>query len=558
MIKQAERLFHTLRYLKLKQFIYFFIHRFLPTASVTYHGSPEPDQQCELAGPLVVNGITCGTNGFCFLNEKLDFEDAVIDWCPSSMSRLWRYNLHYFDCLREPARSSLSNIEMILNWIKNNPQGSQPGWEPFTASLRIVNWIFYLNSNPGAQQPEIIKSLYTQVLWLEKNDERHILANHYVENLKALVFAGAFFGGNDASRWLKKGIVGLQQQLQEQTLADGGHYERTPQYHGLMLENYLDIYNLASNNPGVFSELFLVQFSRQCLAGLVFYQSITFPDNRLPLFNDTAFGIAPGLAELDNYWQRLSGQSSALHAELESIISLPESGLFVYRSNIDMLIIDAGDIGPSYQPGHTHCDMLSYELMLSGQRVIVDSGVYEYEPGEMRTYVRSTRAHNTVSIDGVDQSEVWGEFRVARRAKIISANIEKMGNAVIFDGAYQGFHRVGRNTLHARRVTIELDDDEGIELVQVTEQVKGIGVHGVESFIHIHPDVKLSDNGEGLVALSWGGSLQAEIIIESGVDYFFEQAFYCPEFGLKQANSRIVLEKTQEFPCELSYMIRKI
>ena len=85
------------------------------------------------------------------------------------------------------------------------------------------------------------KELTKSVSWLEKNDERHILANHYFENLKALLFAGCFFIGKDADRWRERALVEIPKQLREQTLQDGGHYERSPQYHALMLENYLDI-----------------------------------------------------------------------------------------------------------------------------------------------------------------------------------------------------------------------------------------------------------------------------------------------------------------------------
>ena len=128
-----------------------------------------------------------------------------MDWHPNDVSRLWRYNLHYFDYLREDGRKRNEKIFLIRDWVTKNPQGSQPGWEPFTAGLRIINWIFFLTKYTQYQSKDILYSLYLQVLWLEENDERHILANHYFENLKTLTFAGGFFRGNDAERWLKKG-----------------------------------------------------------------------------------------------------------------------------------------------------------------------------------------------------------------------------------------------------------------------------------------------------------------------------------------------------------------
>ena len=61
-----------------------------------------------------------------------------------------------------------------------------------------------MSSNKGLPDA-IVRSAYEQTFWLERNIEYHLLANHLFKNAKALVFAGLFFQGTDASRWLKKG-----------------------------------------------------------------------------------------------------------------------------------------------------------------------------------------------------------------------------------------------------------------------------------------------------------------------------------------------------------------
>ena len=86
-----------------------------------------------------------------------------------------------------------------------------------------------------------LKSLYEQALWLEKNIEYHLLANHYFKNGKALIFAGMYIAGQDAERWLKKGRQIIASELEEQILPDGGHFERSPMYHAMILEDCLDI-----------------------------------------------------------------------------------------------------------------------------------------------------------------------------------------------------------------------------------------------------------------------------------------------------------------------------
>ncbi|MBK6451783.1 MAG: heparinase II/III-family protein [Proteobacteria bacterium] len=112
--------------------------------------------------------------------------------------------------------------------------------------------------------------------------------------------------------------------------------------------------------------------------------------------------------------------------------------------------LDCGPIGPDYQPGHAHCDTLSFELCVDGQRVVVDSGVHDYDVGPQRAYDRSTGAHNTVMVDGVEQSEIWG-FRVARRARPLFAELSEWSNGELrFQGSHDGYHRIRGRVRHER------------------------------------------------------------------------------------------------------------
>jgi uncharacterized heparinase superfamily protein len=561
MIKKIIRLINTLRYLKLNQLYFFILRRKFASSNIYYTATPALHGGFILAEPIKVNKIWQGDNNYHFLNITQSLFLDEFNWQPKDVPRLWRYNLHYFDYLRQADFCDEKKNELIESWIENNPQGSQPGWEPFTASLRIVNWIFYFQSceKEGVIIPALwLTSLYEQVLWLEKNDERHILANHYFENLKALTFAGSYFIGDDARRWLNKGTKELKKQLIEQTLSDGGHYERTPQYHALMLENYLDLFNLTVNNKTLFDdegESLLEETSR---LGLQFLVDIIFPDKKFPLFNDSDFGIAPNIDSLSVYAELL-GKPLLEQGSSKGLIDKGDSGLYGYRSEKDMLIIDCGDIGPSYQPGHTHCDFLSYELMLDGHRLVVDTGVCEYEPGEMRQYVRSTQAHNTVSVDGDEQSEIWGEFRVARRAKKLSASIKRgLDNKIVFNGAYKGFYGIAGGIEHQRQLQMALDDGAELEEIVVRDQIIGGGEHTVESFIHLHPSVELIDLGKGQIKLSHGNNYHAMLTFSAMLNYRIDDAIYCPEFGKQLKNKRVVFTQTCPLPCEMTYSIKKI
>lgn len=218
---------------------------------------------------------------------------------------------------------------MIQDWIENNRPGAPDAWDPYPTSLRLVNWIKYL-SRLNSAPPEIssmVQSAYLQAGRLEKSLEYHLLGNHLFKNAKALIFCGIFFKGKDAQRWLSKGISILRDELDEQILPDGGHFERSPMYHSMILEDCLDLLNVCANktHPGLEK---LSELLRQRLPSMMrFLLGMTHPDGRIALFNDAAFGIEMPPQHLAEYYLKLLGKSPP--ALIDSSWSFPDSGYFV-------------------------------------------------------------------------------------------------------------------------------------------------------------------------------------------------------------------------------------
>jgi len=472
---------------------------------------------------------------FTFLNETKDLGEDI-QWCPKNAGRLWIYNLHYFDYLQNLIEVNLEGAWQLLErWIAHNPPGTSDAWDSYPLSLRIVNWIQAFSSSPiGLEvQPVVMRSLYQQCLWLERWLEWHLLANHLFKNAKALVFAGLFFSGGDAHRWLKSGLKILHEQLEEQVLSDGGHFERSPMYHAMILKDCLDLFNgLKRPREGFDKEILascigLKEHLRRIVPEMGFFLAgMTHPDGKIALFNDAAHGIEPDFEHLEAYSQRVTG--NALPKIPIGTTAFPDSGYFIMaKGSEDRLIVDAGPIGPDYQPGHSHCDTLSFELSLRGIRVVVDSGCYEYEDTPIRQYNRGNPGHNTVTVDGENQSEVWGSHRCARRAKPIYARMRSNGNKVLcFEGAHDGYRRLSGSPVHHRRV------EWYPERIQIEDRVEGSGYHGIESRLHFNPSLDVdfdgktatvTANGQRLLSVSWLGEGCMEKIY----------GWYCPEFGMK-------------------------
>jgi uncharacterized heparinase superfamily protein len=203
---------------------------------------------------------------------------------------------------------------------------------------------------------------------------------------------------------------------------------------------------------------------------LAWLDRMTHPDGKIAFFNDAAFGIAPDRSALEAYARRVGVPSSTAE--------LGESGYLRLENDHIVVIFDAAPLGPDYQPGHGHADTLSFELSYGGRRVFINSGTSTYDVGPDRAFERGTAAHNTIRIDGVDQSEMWGAFRVARRALPLDVRTD---GRLFAEAAHDGYHRLRHKVTHRRR--IELSGDT----VVITDGLEGRGQHAVELFYHIAP-----------------------------------------------------------------------
>ena len=404
-VRKGILVFHTVRYLKWTQIWHRIVFR-LYHPKPDYSPAPDINEECRFTVAFPQMPVSYwGNDTFLFLNDKERFSG----WNDTNRDKLWLYNLHYFDWLRQPGISEEEGNRWIDKWIAENPVPVGNGWEPYTLSLRIVNWIKWDLS--GHKLTEKAKdSLAVQIRFLRKRLEYHLLANHFLANAKAMVFAGMFFSGDEAKQWLKKGLEIYRQQLAEQVLSDGGHFELSPMYHSIILEDLLDLKNIQA-------PLELDDYIER----MTYWLSVmTGPDGKIALFNDAAHGIALNSDVIAKYAESLGFKQK----EFKTPVLFRESG-YVRLSNGDLtLIADCGEIGPSYQPGHAHADALSFEVWKGEKKIITNGGTCRYYDSSERKYQRSSAAHNTAVIDTGNSSEVWGAHRVARRGHIVHREIE--------------------------------------------------------------------------------------------------------------------------------------
>jgi hypothetical protein len=507
------------------------------------------------------------TGAFCFVNVTCPPSEAI-PWSSEGFTRLWLYNLNYFDFLNADLRAPQHRfhlrraLDVAQDWCAQNTSGREVGWEPFPLSLRIVNWLKFLIRN--AQRAEalgegktiqaMLTSLRIQTLALEGRLEKHLLANHLLKNIKALMFAGALLDAPESSRWWSKGEELLGRELGEQVLPDGGHFERSPMYHTEVLEDFLDLYALAEacrRRGGCAPKL-----SQAVTRMANFLCCMMHPDGDIPLLNDAAFGVARPAGDL----LRRAGLSLEVSSSsCPEVTILPETGYGVVRDpgSESCLIFDCGPLGPDYQPGHGHCDVLSYELSLQGWRVVVDTGVSTYEPCTERHYERSTTAHNTLRIDGEEQAEIWATFRVGRRPRVGRLEGGEIRDFHFVRGAHYAYQ--ARGVVHSRMIVLTPR-----KCWVVIDSLSGKGSHLVESFIHFHPAVGVevlnnpASDDLGTVDTCWAIRFGEEhyllTTLGSG-EVVAQQSWYAPEFGLRQRRNTLHWSWEGDLPVSLVYVL---
>lgn len=466
--------------------------------------------KCDLINILKIkNKEYLLSNKFCFLNVQHNFGDKI-DWNYCGQGKLWNYNLQYFNFLHDDSVTSSERLELLRSFSQDFLNNLVPP-EPYTVSLRTINTLLFHLRFPI--EDKIVKqALLLQIDYLENNLEFHILANHLLENVIALYISSVFI---DDERLNKKATKLLLNQLGVQILPDGGHFECSPMYQSILLSRLLLAIEISTqsdlcNN----STIDILRENAQKM--LSWIKAYSFPDGSWALMNDAAIDIAPTTKQLFSV-------AKSLNINVENIL-LRESGFRKLVGNNWEAIVKVGPIQPSYQPGHSHADINSFCLWFNGKQLIVDPGTSTYSISEQRDKERSTSSHNTVSVFGMNQSDVWGGFRIGKRAKIdlIKDDPNNLKTTVYFLGNKRNSHTrcfiVSENQL-------EIIDE--IETRNLKFHSKSIGI------IQLEKDVSINQENDCL-------RLNNNVLVCSDENIVIEESEYASSFNKLQKSKKLV------------------
>ena len=519
---------HTIRFLKFKQISWRVIRKIYKPRLKTY-------ESCALNTPsrvpyfLPKNSAYLPEKCISFLNVSLPLSE--VSWLEIPVSKLWSYNLHYFDYINEDGKSQFNlSKKLILSWIGCCTRPYSVGWQPYPVSLRIVNWVKWVMENDVKEDNAIFQSIAQQANWLSKNLEYHLLGNHLFANCKALIFAGLLLRCDDSKKFLSKGILILQKELDEQILEDGGHFELSPMYHSIILEDILDIISIMRSFD--FEERDIIaRLESKVQPMLEWLYFMTHPNGDISYFNDAAQGVAQNFDVLCSYSNRLGLEFvepslGGRHFE--------NTGFYCFKSETLSVNVDIGDVGASYIPGHSHADTLSFEISVKGNRFLVNLGTSIYENCNRRHFERSTPAHSTACINDKNSSEVWSAFRVGNRAETKLQSLKQCKNRFKLVAQHDGYKSKPDFVSHQRELNLE---ENSLCVTDIIDRYSKFDI-----YFHFHPNCVLKQLSDfECDVILYDGQL---VKIATDAPLILKKNLWAKEFGLLLDTTSILISSS--------------
>lgn len=440
-----------------------------------------------------------------------------VAWERSDLPPLWVLELQYFHWLRpqlDPARG----LDYLVDWIRRQPNRlGTAAWNPFGVAMRVLQWTRLLAAWRPAlvTHPElqaVLASLYRQARFLAAHQEFEFLGNHLLKTAAGLYAAGRFFSGTEAADWERRAAAILLAQAEAQTLPDGGHYERSPMYHLLVLVDLLDVLNMTTEDSDCRRKLTQIVERQLAVA-----RGLMDPLEQIPLTNDSVLGQAPEPTAVLAYAEAVLGRRAnagdgAGRNQRKDVSStsfaLPDFGLYHLTAGDWCCWVDAGLPGPDFLLAHAHADLGSVLAWLKGHPLLVEAGVYGYGGNpSRRDYDRNAYGHNVLILDGHGVCHCWQEFRVGRRVHHVQACLEPDSQRLAIE--HDGFAFLPGAPAHQRRLELHPNELRIVDRLGFRRPRRAV----VELIWHLDPAVRVDDTTTGLrlavgthrLAVDWRG-----------------------------------------------------
>lgn len=523
------------------------------------------ESDCELGPKINWNrDYQSGVDGPVVPSSAIDYRDFSVT---GDCKWVWELNRHHHLVvlgrgyrLTGDRRYAEAVAAQLDDWIEACPFGFGMNWRsPLELAIRLINWVWATElirpsgCLTGSLEERVLGVVHRHLWDISRKYSRHSSANNHLIGEAAGVFIGSSYFGcfRDSERWRARSREILLRQIIEQTYPDGGSREQAFGYHMFVLQFFvlagLCARHLGDEFPAAFWERLEKMFE--------FAAAFAEGGDSVPMFGDADDGyvlnlggdrgdvralLAVGALLFDRpdfkslaqgpsepaYW--LLGDSAGARfdaigepddGEIRSR-ALPESGYYLlqsgHRNGADRISVsfDCGELGFRSIAAHGHADALSITLRVCGEDILVDPGTYDYFTYRTwRDYFRGSKAHNTVVVDGLDQSAMQGAFLWGHRATAKCVSWTVADERTCVTGEHDGYSRLGEPVKHRRTVVLDSKSCE----IRIEDEIIGVGRHDVALFLHFGEKcavAPLSDTcfrvscGQGAVELEFESRLE--------------------------------------------------
>jgi hypothetical protein len=465
--------------------------------------------------------------------------------------------------------------EQLSSWCRQNPFMRGLNWKsPLEAALRLISWAVLAFVRGGTlsrdlqSERELAKSAFLHQYFIRHFHSRHSSANNHLIGEMAGLYIGATVWPShpSAGEWRAYARDTLKEQIHLQTEPDGVGCERAVEYHLFVTEFFILAGALGEANGDCFGQEYWDRISRM----LGFTASICDQSGNFPLFGDGDNGQVINLgerrAERAASHIRLGaclasgqecpdlrsvlllwGQSPAdlpLKPDLKPAGPLeiyPSGGYYILsadRGSEDEMVVvfDAGPFGFPPLYAHAHADALSFWLSFGGNEFVIDPGTYCYDSSKWRSYFRSTAAHNTIRVDGVEQALEAGVFLWSTPVNAYLEVLEEGEGCVEIEACHDGYRRLADPVIHHRRLRLFKKS----RTLAIIDRLECEGTHGIEIFFHFSQECRAAQIRNNCLLVT-NGDKALLLKLDSRFDVKVAQAAEDPiagwvsrSFGFKQ------------------------
>lgn len=448
---------------------------------------------------------------------------------------IWEINRfqHFFPlaqayCITGEEKYAKEMVSQTEDWINKNPYLFGINWtSALEPAMRIISWgwAFSLLKTCGYNisdefKEKLGKSVCLQADYISNHLSAYSSANNHLTGEAAgLVFAGCIFDfGNYSEKLVKKGSKILNREIIKLTSREGFSREQAMGYHFFIFDLFLASFLLMKKSNINVPEKSWQILEKQAESMLCFSDDdlnlpdigdsddsyvLKLEDNKTlsvlniasVLFSRGDFKYKAGEnIDIKTLWL-LGKDDFEKYQEIKPVKPerksryFEDAGYFLFKDKNTDAFIDIGNLGYLSIASHGHADALSFCLNYKNKEFLIDTGTYAFHTKkDWRDYFKGTSAHNTVEIDGQNQSEIGGNFMWLKKADVTVEKVNSNENKDCVKAYHNGYLKQGTGVKHTREVHFEKD-----------------------KFVLIVDNFDCSDKKEHKFSLNWHAATECEV-----------------------------------------------